>query len=291
MGNLSRVLADGRKILLSRAGKRTCIQILDKSDNLVFVRNKAIKTVSRLESKPTEVRTSIGFLPQQLPSHQYDGVRRQIGFMRQNQTPEVYKVDGAKTQITTISKTDLSIPESNITITNTQRVRTPDGKIRTTLLPETDKMKLLSDEQLDLIKWRELLSFKPNAPLKHENSIVDTKILRSDQPQNYNKRKIDLPYDEKSTTVELKDIKKDIDTPLKMAKSKKKVKPSKYSKSLKHSDTEDYTKDAKTEVFLDGNQIKDLMPYQNNKYFQTSLLTGITKKLGQLQRKIAELCR
>ena len=118
MGNISRLLSNGRKILLSTRGKQTCMQILDESDNLVFVRCKAIKTSTKPVSTAAPVRMSIGFIPQKLKSHANDRTMQPIGFVTDGKR---IKTAAPAKRTTTITKTDFDLSQNEIHTYNVQR--------------------------------------------------------------------------------------------------------------------------------------------------------------------------
>ena len=152
MGNISKILSDGRKILLSTRGKQTCMQILDESDNLVFVRCKAIKTSTQPVSTETPARMSIGFIPQKLKSHANDRTMRPIGFVTDGKR---IKTAAPAKKTTTITKTDFDLSQNEIHTFNVQRKY--DGKgyftgVRDVKAGRTDDLSSKQQELIDTAK-------------------------------------------------------------------------------------------------------------------------------------------
>lgn len=121
MGIQTKLFADGTRVLLSRNGKSTVMQVLDACGNIVKTRCKSINTRTVPVCTDAPVRMSIGFKPQKLRSHENDLTRLQIGFRLSGQKAKRFKTDAPRNKLITTTKTDFDESFNVVNASNMQR--------------------------------------------------------------------------------------------------------------------------------------------------------------------------
>lgn len=128
MGIQTYIFSNGTRALLQRKGNQSIMQILDEAGNVLRTRCKSISRTTVPVSTEAPVRTSIGFVPQQLRSHINDRTRLQIGFRLPGQKPERYKTNIERNKNITITKTEFDSNMNITSINNIQRKYNPKGE-------------------------------------------------------------------------------------------------------------------------------------------------------------------
>lgn len=181
MNVLTHAFKDGTTALLQRKGNQSVIQIIDTATGKILkTRCKSVSKTTVPINSTVSTRTTIGFIPQQLKSHNNARTRLQVGFMPEGQKPARYKTDLKRNHYYTVTKTDFDADMNIVNINNIQRIYDSHGRLIKTVKAGTN-----SQNTNLTTKQREILSQAKDKHTRAQESYESTLSQVNDEISSF----------------------------------------------------------------------------------------------------------